>query len=141
MGLLCRHLENPHGFVAWCRSKGAALKFEGRGEEVCRESQHIMGIASSSYISSWLPSSAAPAVPVPLPSVEPSTTGPTCLDCGAHVTSVLDPSSENAFCGIGCYGRWYIRERLFEEQIETEDSEVYRENLETFLEKKEDAIL
>jgi hypothetical protein len=98
-----------------------------------------MGIASS-YISSWLPSSAVPAVPVPLPSVESSTAAPTCLDCGAHVTSAVDPSSENAFCGIGCYGRWYIRERLFED-TEGSDSEVYKENLNTFLEKKEDALV
>lgn len=106
-----------------------------------------MGITSSSYITSWL-SSEAPATPVvttavPLPPTPPSTPippGPKCLDCGAHVTSVSSPS-ENAFCGIGCYGRWYIRERLFEEQVETEDTDVYRENLDTFLEKKEGTLL
>lgn len=72
--------------------------------------------------------------------------GISCEDCGSQVSHVAidERYPAPAFCGIGCYGRWFIRERFFAEEEENENEnhdDIHRDNLQSFLEKKTDTLL
>jgi hypothetical protein len=101
--------------AGFCLRRRAYHKIELDRGGICRVlPQLTMGILASSYLS-YKSERVAPETPTPQPhsseppNVEPERTEvlmPTCIDCKAPLKHPGD-----AYCGLTCYGKWYIREQ------------------------------